>query len=358
MLVFRPVATHDLDQLEAFAHSASAGITNLPKNRGLLQAKQTLSIESLRKAVTKPTNESYMFILEDLENGTIIGTSAIHAQAAWNEPQYFFRIETKEEASQTLGIINRSQWIRPVIYQPSHTEVCGLYLNPIHRKGGAGRILSLSRFLFIGCFPHRFDPKYVIAEMRGVIDENDHAPFYDGLLKHFFELEFTEILNYLSSGKQFIQELLPQSSFPVDLLPKNAREVIGKAHPSSEPALALLKKEGFTFSQEVDLFDGGPKIYSSPKNIRCIRDSTLTLFAGISEEEFGEEEFLVCNGKIDFRACATRLSIDHRGHIYLPQKAAEALEIKTGMPLRYVSLRPKKDNSIRENKHSNKEIEA
>ena len=46
-------------------------------------------------------------------------------------------------------------------------EIGSLFLAPVHRGGHNGRVLSLSRFLFMADHEHCFDP-VVLAEMRGV----------------------------------------------------------------------------------------------------------------------------------------------------------------------------------------------
>ncbi|MFH7127688.1 arginine N-succinyltransferase [Klebsiella pneumoniae] len=55
--------------------------------------------------------------------------------------------------------------------------MCTLFLDPQWRKEGNGYLLSKSRFLFMAAFRERFNEK-VVAEMRGVIDEQGYSPFW------------------------------------------------------------------------------------------------------------------------------------------------------------------------------------
>src|SRR5260370_21373981 len=65
------------------------------------------------------------------------------------------------------------------------SEVCTLSLRPEFRRPGRGLLLSLSRFLFMSCFPQRFDER-VIAELRGFTNKGGLSPFWQAIGRHFF----------------------------------------------------------------------------------------------------------------------------------------------------------------------------
>ena len=46
--------------------------------------------------------------------------------------------------------------------------------------------------------------------------------------------------------------------------------MIGRVHPNTEPALAMLKAEGFSYQGYVDIFDAGPAIEAETDKIRAI----------------------------------------------------------------------------------------
>jgi arginine N-succinyltransferase len=48
-------------------------------------------------------------------------------------------------------------------------EIGSLFLSPEYRGRDAGRLLQLSRFLFVAEHPDAFEPQ-VVSELRGVID--------------------------------------------------------------------------------------------------------------------------------------------------------------------------------------------
>ena len=116
----------------------------------------------------------------------------------------------------------------------------------------------------------------VIAELRGVVSNDGETPFWECLGRHFFKMSFTEA-DYLSAttDNQFILDLMPKYPIYVDLLPNEAREVIGRCHVDGVPAYKLLEWEGFSFESVVDIFDGGPIMQVSQSHLRTVRESRL-----------------------------------------------------------------------------------
>ncbi len=55
--------------------------------------------------------------------------------------------------------------------------------------------------------------------------------------------------------------------------------MIGRVHPNTEPALGMLKAEGFGFKDYVDIFDGGPLIECATDEIRAVRDSQVLVLS-------------------------------------------------------------------------------
>ena len=105
------------------------------------------------------------------------------------------------------------------------------------------------------------DLKTIIAEMRGVSDEEGHSPFWQWLQEHFFTIDFPTADHLIGIGnKVFISELMPKHPIYANLLGKEAQEVIGQVHEKTKPALKLLEKEGFEHRGYVDLFDAGPTV--------------------------------------------------------------------------------------------------
>ena len=72
------------------------------------------------------------------------------------------------------------------------------------------------------------------------------------------------------NSKAFIAELMPKFPLYSCFLSEDARNVIGKVHPDTEPALSMLKSEGFSYQGYVDIFDAGPAVsVKPPRSARC-----------------------------------------------------------------------------------------
>ena len=154
-------------------------------------------------------------------------------------------------------------------------RLCTLFLNPDFRGGGNGTLLSKSRFLFMAEHRERFNERG-IAEMRGWSDEQGHSPFWEALGRKFFDMEYARADHLTAvSTKAFIAELMPRYPVYTTLLPEEAQRVIGMVHPNTEPALRMLKAEGFRYQGYVDMFDGGAAVDVLFEDIKAIKRSRV-----------------------------------------------------------------------------------
>lgn len=328
--VIRPIALDDIDAFQRFAVVSTSGMFNLPKERELIVDKVKRSIASFGKKSKDIGFDQYIFVLEDLKAGDLGGTCAVKAKTGRKGPLFFYKIET----DLTKGVEIR--YLRAVKYETSNTEVCGLFILPEYRHSGLGRLLSLSRFLFIANFPERFED-IVFAEMRGVIDKNHASAFWNGLGRHFYNVEFDKIMEMQQQGREFIPEVIPKYPIYISFLPKEAQEVIGVTHPDTKPALSMLEKEGFNFTQEIDMFDAGPRIAAKKDKIRTIRKSIVATVDGIDVLYQESEPMIISNTLIDFRCCLGKVEIEKPECIKLSPEVASALKVKVGDKVRYVT---------------------
>ncbi len=336
MHIIRPITLADIDSFETFALTSSTGITNLPKPRHLQMKKILTSIESFHKQVEKPQLETYIFVMEETTTGELGGTSSIIAKTGMAHPHYFYRIETLHPRSDTLELPKEMKLLWAVKHIDGPSEIASIYVLPSFRKSGLGRLLSLSRFLFISNFPERFEEN-IAAEMRGVIDKLHCAPFWECVGRHFYDVEFDDIMHLQYCEADFIQDVLPKHPIYVDLLPFEAQEAIGNVHIDTKPALHMLENEGFTFTNEVDLFDGGPKITAKKSEIRSIKKSALATVHIIDELTHESSQLILSNTSISFRACYGKVQFIEKDLIVVPEDIAKALDVKKGDLIRYVS---------------------
>jgi len=340
MLVIRPISLDDLDALYEMANRAGFGLTSLPKDRELLQNLIVESQVSFARIGQKPRGEHYLFVLEDLTTGKAVGTCGIVAKVGGFEPFYAYKVETTIAQSDVLKVRKEIKSLRLVTEHSGPCEIGTLFLSPDYRKDNNGRVLSLSRFLFMAEFPSRFEP-VVISELRGVVTEAGLSPFWESLGRHFFDLDYPNA-DYLSVvNKKFIADLMPTHPIYIPLLPKEAQEVIGKCHEQSKPALNILLEEGFRFNDMVDIFDAGPIVQCRRDEIRAVKESRKAVVREIDDQVKSTEPTIVSAVKKEFRVCRGDLELQSNEGVKISSQTARALGAQVGDSIRFVALRAK-----------------
>lgn len=339
MMIIRPVRSEDIDALEYLANSAEVGLTTLPPDRKLLENKIVASQQAFAAVRNEPGNDHYLFVLEDTETGLAVGTAGIVAAVGVSEAFYSYRVGTVVHASRELGVYNKISTLYLGNDYTGCTELRSLFLDPNYRKGKNGKLLSKSRFLFMAEFPHRFAQK-VIAEMRGYSDANGRSPFWEGLGRQFFSMDFSQADFLTGIGdKHFIAELMPKHPVYVNLLSDETQAAIAQVHEYTKPALNILEKEGFSYQGYVDIFDAGPTVEAPLKGIRAIRESIASpVTIGTTAKE--GELHLISNGRQEtFRCALVQLPLTRRKEIVVNEMLAEALGVGSGDIVRVVPLR-------------------
>jgi arginine N-succinyltransferase len=340
MIVIRPARMADLDQLVQLAETASYGLTALPKDRELLGRRIGQAGFSFERPWDRPLGELFIFLMEDLSSGKIVGTSCIVSKVGGFEPFYAYKLDVSVHHSETLKMHKEVQTLHLLAEHNGPSEIGGLFLDPGYRKHGNGRLLSLFRFLFMAEYPERFEP-IVIAEMRGVLDEHGRSPFWEAIGRHFFDMDYPKADHLSAKDKRFIADLMPRFPIYVPMLPQAAQEVIGEVHSHTKPALKMLSDEGFTFSGMVDIFEGGPVISCRLDDIRIVRESATAQVEEILEDEPQSIDYIVLKTEKGFRACIARVVSAATGRVAISRRAAEALQARPGDRLRYGPVHPR-----------------
>nr|WP_294977945.1 arginine N-succinyltransferase [uncultured Pseudomonas sp.] len=339
-MIVRPVTSADLPALFDLARSTGTGLTTLPANEQRLQHRVSWAEKAFRGEAER-ADADYLFVLES-DDGKVVGISAVAGAVGLREPWYNYRVGLTVSASQELGIHREIPTLFLANDLTGQSELCSLFLHADHRAGLNGRLLSKARFLFIAEFRELFGDK-VIAEMRGMSDEDGRSPFWESLGRHFFKMEFSQA-DYLTGvgNKSFIAELMPKFPLYTCFLSEDAREVIGRVHPHTEPALAMLKAEGFSYQGYVDIFDAGPAIEAPTEKIRAIADSqNLVLAIGTPGDD--AEPYLIHNRKREecrITAAPARVAA---GSLVVDAQTAKRLRLSAGASVRAVPLSGKRN---------------
>lgn len=341
MYYIRPITMDDLETLHQIAIESGPGFTSLPENQELLSAKITRCQHALNQEIQHAGSESYLFVLVDTTTDEVVGTTGIEASVGLKEPWYHYRVGTVVHASRELNIHHQLKTLYLCNDYTGCSEVCTLYLKPEHRHSQNGSLLSKSRFLFMAEHPQRFADR-VIAEMRGYSDEQGRSPFWEGLGRKFFAMDYSEA-DYLtgSGNKVFIAELMPKYSIYIHLLPEEAQRVIGCVHANTEPARRMLENEGFRFENYVDIFDAGPTITAPLEKIRAIRESRYAKARPVDTVEVDEQIplFLLSNTHSDnFRCCIAPIR-ERQGIAEISTDIAQVLQIRPNDTIRLVELK-------------------
>ena len=334
-MIVRPVRSADLPALIDLARSTGAGLTTLPANEERLAHRVGWAEKTFRGEAER-ADADYLFVLEN-DQGQVVGISAVAGAVGLREPWYNYRVGLTVSASQELNIHRQIPTLFLANDLTGNSELCSLFLRSDKRTGVNGRLLSKARFLFIAEFRELFGDK-VIAEMRGMSDEQGRSPFWESLGRHFFKMEFSQA-DYLTGvgNKAFIAELMPKFPLYTCFLSEDARNIIGRVHPDTEPALAMLKGEGFSYQGYVDIFDAGPAIEAETAKIRAVRDSqSLVLAIGTPGDD--ASAFIMHNRKREdcrITVGAARLAA---GTLVVDPLTAKRLRLAAGDQVRAVAL--------------------
>ncbi len=340
MIIIRPIQASDYDALHHMAIESGHGFTSLPVNEELLKKRIAHSEASFKKSVTQPGSEGYLFVMEDTATGEVVGTSGIEAAVGLEDAFYNYRLGKVVHNSRELNIYNTVETLTLSNDYTGVTEICTLFLDSNHRKNNNGRFLSRFRFLFMAEHTERF-AETVIAEMRGVSDEHGNSPFWAWLEEHFFSMDFPTADYLTGIGKKvFIAELMPKYPIYVNLLNKDAQQVINKVHTNTVPALRLLEAEGFARRGYVDIFDAGPTVEVERDHIKAIVQSKKcqVLICNHHDDIEENDKYIVCNTQVaNFRATQAPLLMRETAHqVVLTPNVAEALQVNDGDWVRVV----------------------
>lgn len=335
MIIIRPITQKDQNLYTEFSFQSLLGMVNLPRDKAKFFEKISHSEACFSAKIQKPGNEEYYFVLEDLTTGRLGGICGIIAEST-ESFGYVYHIETLKSENLAVPGPKDLKIIKIVQNPPTSSEICALYLQHSFRHSGLGRLLSLSRLLFIAAFKERFRNK-LVAELRGYIDERQVAPFWESLGRHFCDLSFVELMAQLNQSHEFIHDILPKYPIYVSLLPKEVQEMIGKTHESTKPAQQILTHENFTFHDEIDVFEGGPILRAKTDDVRTIKNSITTKIDLTTEELDDQPEFILANERLDFRACFGRIQFINKDLGIINEEVANALGVKQGDTIRYVT---------------------
>lgn len=336
MFVIRPAHMKDLPTLLKLARMVH--FINLPADHDLLAAKVRKSLASFGGKAKSERERQFVFVLEDTETENVIGTSALISCVSWpGFPHVFLKLGRREFVSRDLQSGQVHTTLQFGTDETGPSEVGGLILAPGYRghKEKLGSLLSQVRFHFIGIHRTWFSER-VLAEMMGTVTTDSHTPLWDYLGRRFINLSYKEADLFSARSKEFMLSLFPREEIYVSLLPPEARALIGKVGEETEPAKAMLERQGFRALDHVDPFDGGPYLEASRDAIPLVKATTALPCGGATAKVSGKA-YVSHESKDDFRATRSGYLLEG-GTIRLPDETLAALGAREGSRISFTPL--------------------
>lgn len=324
----RPAQRDDVGQLYELARQFT--LLNLPADKKLISAKIERSEASFAGELSKAEAE-YMFVAVDTEGDLIAGSSLIVAKNGTpTSPNFSFKVIKRERFSKDLGIGFIHQILRLHANYDGPTEVGGLVVDRGYRRRPekVGRLISLSRFLYIGMNTDRFE-KELHAEMAPPLTDEGRSEFWEALGRRFTGMPYQEADVISQQNNKFIKSLFPEEDIYLCLLDSKARLVLGRVAEETQAALHLLNRIGFKYKEEVDPFDGGPHLGCLVSEVSLLKEAQWLRVSEKPKADFAEQGLLAAHGDEGFVACASSLSRSE-DEVHLPEKTRSLLGLSAG----------------------------
>ncbi len=272
MLAYELRAAQLSDEDQLFAVAKHLNTVNLPHDREAIRRILALSEKSFLGEVPENRRE-YVFVLSDVEDSKVIGTSMIISQLGRRgAPYIYFDVLEEEKYSETLDKHFQHTVLRIGYSYQGPTEIGGLILDPSYRRvpERLGQFLSYVRFLYIAAHRAEFRPQ-VLAELLPPLGDDGTSHLWEALGRHFTGMSYSEADVLSKRNKEFIKQLFPDGFIYASLLSSEAQDVIGKVGAQTKGVEKMLRRVGFRYAHRVDPFDGGPHFLADTDEISLVR---------------------------------------------------------------------------------------
>lgn len=303
---------------------------NLPADPDIIARRIALSRRSFEGKAKNNRERVFMFVLEDTDTGNVIGTSSIVACISWpGRPHTFLQVRKREMFSLDLQSGQVHLTLQLGTDETGPSEIGGLILGPSYRghPQRLGALLSLVRFHYMGLNRAYFADK-VIAEMMGPLTPDSRNLLWEYLGRRFINLQYAEADRFCQHSKEFITSLFPKEELYASMLPPEARALIGRVGPETEPARTMLEGLGFRYHGQIDPFDGGPYLEAAADDISLVK-ATRPATLGEARGALPNEGLVSANGEFGYRAVRTGFALEGDTLSIAPEMS-EVLGVKPG----------------------------
>lgn len=238
-------------------------LCSLPNDLKKIDEKIKTSQKSFKKQISKQKRD-YIFVLEDLKQKKIVGSSQIVSAYEDNNCPYF--LITKEQGKQYLNL-NRDK--------VGKHQVGGLVLLPEYRgtKDRLGALLASIRYLYMGSFPDEFSSK-IEANLTSPFQIKDgqiYNYFWEEVGKKYHNISYQEsILKFSTQKNNFFENVPKNLKILFSSLLPDSQKSVRTIHPETKPAYKTLLKLGFTYKNKHHFLDGGCYLSAYVKDIKML----------------------------------------------------------------------------------------
>ncbi len=343
-LVVRPARRGDLDGLFRLAQAAGSGMTNLQPDLTVLADRLLDTEAALLSEDFRARGVPIFFIVERVDRDGqavregVVGTACVFPRIGVEWPFYSYRLTRQAQAHKAMGKTVAHDVLILANDFDGQAEVGGLFVDASARGAAAGRLTARSRYLFLA--EHRdWFGRQVISDMRGYQDETGASPVWEALGREFYDMDFVDAdrMNAVL-GNQFIADLSPKHPIYASLLPRAAREALGRPHDHGRRAMQLLVEEGFRYENYIDIFDGGPTLFANIDELRAVRDNRRSQVTRIATNTEAAEQLVSTGHGAAFRAARGGLRVDPENGVEMDVGLAAALGVSVGDWVRHVDF--------------------
>lgn len=324
----RSAKREDLQQLFELARQFS--LLNLPAEKKAIETKIERSIQSFAGELSKNEAE-YIFVVEDTEAELVVGSSMIIAKNGTpTSPNFSFKVLKKERFSRELGVGFIHQILRLNTNTDGPTELGGLVVDRAYRRRPekVGRMISLSRFVYIAMEPSRFEAE-LHSEMAPPLTDEGRSEFWEALGRRFTGMPYREADLISSQNNGFIQSLFPEEDIYLALLDAKARMVLGRVGEETQGALHLMNKVGFAYKDEVDPFDGGPHLRCATTENTIVKTTKKAKLKKAAGGDFNQTALMGLTRDGIYNGTASSFRLEG-AEIVVPEKTWTALQLSEG----------------------------
>ena len=127
MLIVRCVLEDDLDSLFDLIQKSEFGLTTLKISKDELESRIERSLFAFRKKDARPQGQPYVFVMEDLSSGRLVGTCAIYSKTGGFEPMYSYEIKKSIHRSEGLDVHKEIDTLHLLAQHDGPTEIGSLF---------------------------------------------------------------------------------------------------------------------------------------------------------------------------------------------------------------------------------------